>query len=86
MWFDSKREWSHKEPTENGGTVSIDVCEVENGFIIKKETYTKGGDGFESKSECKVYISSKNPLADKEEKSENPLKGIFDGVNAINVY
>lgn len=89
MWFDAKKEWSHKEPTADGGTLSIEVAEVENGFIIIKRT-TPASNSSEccssGKDDMKIYISTKNPIADKgTDKSENPLNGLFSGVNMINV-
>ena len=52
-----------KTITKNGMHKSLNVEEVENGFVIK---ITKEGedDKGEYKYECKTYISSSNPLAD----------------------
>ena len=74
-----KRESWRKSVQRNGITESIEVKQVENGFIIRKERY---GEDLNSKSpnkwisESKEYVSKENPLAEEEidDDFENILK------------
>lgn len=74
----AKESW-RKSVKRNGITESIEVQEVENGFIIRKEKY---GEDLNSKSpnkwinETKEYVSKVNPLAEEEidEDFDNLLK------------
>jgi hypothetical protein len=61
------KKWKKSE-TKDGVTEEIEVCEVENGFIVEHEKCgtDKKGNYFH---EEKKYISKENPLEEEEKKT-----------------
>jgi hypothetical protein len=73
------KKWKKSE-TKDGITEEIEVCEVENGFIVEHER-----EGMNKKGEyihdCKKYISKENPLEEEEEKTfSDSVKEILDEI------
>jgi hypothetical protein len=72
---------------EDGSSKTINIEEVENGFIICIETYTPGnkeGETYkESKWEIKKYISDSNPIEGLMKKDKETSENISDTLDAI---
>lgn len=71
-----KTSYNMREEYEDGSSKSVNVREVENGFIvcINKHWYEGEGDKKEYKYEEKEYISEENPLKEKKkEKEDEPM-------------
>ena len=75
------KTWS-KSVTMDDMTKTIEVREVENGFIIKKCMYGHMEGSDEYIDEKKEYISTTNPMEEKEEKEEKEGKGM-ELINSI---
>jgi hypothetical protein len=65
----NKKRWEKSE-TADGITKRVCVEQAENGFIITMEKYGSSGEEEKYTSECKKYISKKNPLEKLEPKTE----------------
>ena len=63
------KRWEKSESTD-GMTKRVCVEQVENGFIITMEKYGSSGEDEKYTSECKKYISKKNPLEGMSPKTE----------------
>jgi hypothetical protein len=73
------KKWKKSE-TKDGVTECIEVCEVENGFIVEHEKcgVDKKGNYF---SEEQKYISKENPLEDEDKKTfADSVKGILSEI------
>jgi hypothetical protein len=67
--MDNKHKRWEKSETADGITKRVCVEQVENGFVITMEKYGSGSDE-KYTSECKKYISKKNPLEGENPKTE----------------
>lgn len=69
----------------NGISKSVEVEEVENGFVITIRKWGREEGSDEYCDECKKYISKTNPLEKKPEISEAKVKkSITEAMNEIN--
>lgn len=77
------KRWEKSESTD-GMTKRVCVEQVENGFIITMEKYGSGEDE-KYTSECKKYISKKNPLEGMSPKTEEESyeDKILDGLEGL---
>lgn len=82
--MDSKHKRWEKSETADGITKRVCVEQVENGFIITMEKYGSGSDE-KYTSECKKYISKKNPLEGQNPKTEEESyeDKILDGLENL---
>lgn len=76
------------EKTIKIGDITKSVCveEVENGFIVTIDKYGYKGEGEnrEYYSECKKYISEKNPLeGETETKEESEKTGLLEALKSL---
>lgn len=80
-----KREYKKwkKSVTKDDITKSVEVCEVENGYVIN--ICTEGRMNGEWEYDEKKYISTKNPLEGEKEYKEtiDPTKEIMDAIDAL---
>jgi len=86
--IDSKKEYKHwsKSMESDGKCKSLDVCEIENGFLI---TLHKSGTDKDDKyySSCKKWYSKDNPLNPQEEKEEpSALDGLEGSTPMFETY
>jgi len=68
--MDKKYKRWEKSESIDGMTKRVCVEQVENGFIITMEKYGSSGEDEKYTSECKKYISKKNPLEGMSPKTE----------------
>jgi hypothetical protein len=71
-----------KETRSDDVTISINVEEAENGFVIRVSKYGSFGKNKSYKDISKTFISKTNPLSDKDLKEESDdildnLKSLF---------
>jgi len=80
----NKKRWEKSE-TANGVTKRVCVEQVENGFVITMEKYGSSGEDEKYTSECKKYISKKNPLEGTSPKTEEESyeDKILDGLENL---
>ena len=82
--MENKHKRWEKSETTDGITKRVCVEQVENGFVITMEKY---GSGLDEKytSECKKYISKKNPLEGTSPKTEEESyeDKILDGLENL---
>ena len=78
------KRWEKSESTD-GMTKRVCVEQVENGFIITMEKYGSSGEDEKYTSECKKYISKKNPLEGMSPKTEEESyeDKILDGLEGL---
>ena len=78
------KRWEKSESTD-GMTKRVCVEQVENGFIITMEKYGSSGEDEKYTSECKKYISKKNPLEAMSPKTEEESyeDKILDGLEGL---
>ena len=80
------KRWS-KSTEMDGITKSVEVREVENGYIIKKSMYGKKEGSDEYMDECREYISMTNPMdknKDKEiDKEEHKKMDMMDSIKSM---
>lgn len=78
------KRWEKSESTD-GMTKRVCVEQVENGFIITMEKYGNSGEDEKYTSECKKYISKKNPLEGMSPKTEEESyeDKILDGLEGL---
>lgn len=78
------KRWEKSEST-GGMTKRVCVEQVENGFIITMEKYGSSGEDEKYTSECKKYISKKNPLEGMSPKTEEESyeDKILDGLEGL---
>lgn len=78
------KRWEKSESTD-GMTKRVCVEQVENGFIIIMEKYGSSGEDEKYTSECKKYISKKNPLEGMSPKTEEESyeDKILDGLEGL---
>lgn len=84
--MENKHKRWEKSESVNGMTKRVCVEQVENGYIITMEKYGSEGDSEKYTSDCKKYISKKNPLEGMEPKSEESSyeDKILDGLEGLN--
>ena len=74
-----KQSWK-KSLTKNGLTEDINVCEVENGFLVTHCKYGNDKNG-NYVSEEKKYITKENPIEEEEDKSfADSIQEILDEI------
>jgi hypothetical protein len=83
--MDKKHNRWEKSETANGITKRVCVEQVENGFVITMEKYGSSGEDEKYTSECKKYISKKNPLEGENPKTEEESyeDKILDGLDKL---
>lgn len=85
--YSSKKEYKKwkKSVTKDDVTKSVEVCEVENGFIISICEEGRMNDEWEYNE--KRYISTKNPLEGEKEYKEtiDPTAEIMKAIDALGV-
>ena len=83
--YSDKKEYKKwkKSITKDEITKSVEVCEVENGYIIN--ICEEGHKNDEWKYDEKKYISTKNPLEGEKEYKEtiDPTKEIMEAIDAL---
>jgi hypothetical protein len=82
--MDNKHKRWEKSETTDGITKRVCVEQVENGFVITMEKYGSSSDE-KYTSECKKYISKKNPLEGTSPKTEEDSyeDKIIDGLENL---
>lgn len=68
--MENKNKRWEKSETSDGMTKRVCVEQVENGYVITMEKYGQSGNDEKYTSECKKYISKKNPLEGMSPKTE----------------
>ena len=83
--MDNKHKRWEKSETADGITKRVCVEQVENGFVITMEKYGSSGEDEKYTSECKKYISKKNPLEGQNPKTEDESyeDKILDGLENL---
>lgn len=78
------KRWEKSESVD-GMTKRVCVEQVENGYVITMEKYGSSGDEEKYTSECKKYISKKNPLEGMSPKTEEESyeDKILDGLENL---
>mgnify|MGYP006313977553 CR=1 FL=1 len=78
--IEKEKERTSISKTENGMTTTITVEEIENGFLVTKDTCGNKDDKWVS--ECKKEFSKTNPLKE-EEVEEDTSKELMKGVTGL---
>jgi hypothetical protein len=83
--MDKKHNRWEKSETSDGITKRVCVEQVENGFVITMEKYGSSSIDEKYTSECKKYISKKNPLEGQNPKTEEESyeDKILDGLENL---